>query len=753
MKSTTVLKEAKRLSGLGFALHWLQPLSKRPVGNKWSEKKSLSYEELKAQHTDGLNLGVRLGKPSEIDGKFLCAIDVDVKSEDPKHEKEALKVVKNLLGDAYATCPQVRSGRGNGSRHFYVLSEEALAGFTVAESEDEIEVLMPSVKSTRKQIEHFGEEKSNEGWRLRPAWTVDVMGHGRQTVLPPSLHPDTRKAYVWVEHASHISDFPVIAFNAEEQAMKKPERADTSNFEFEAVDVELGWLPISEKMLLAIQEGEGVDDRSAFLLSACRALISAGLNQNEILSVLTDRNTYLGDVGYDHAQTDNRKRAAKWVYKYSLAKIYDERSAEALFAEAATVEKPKLTKEDLEAQTEELKSQLQWADRLQKTKDGVVRNTFFNCRLILQNADEAKKPLIGRNLFAVDDYYLAQAPWGGRPGDPITDVDFVRIKNYCAQKYRAEFSINTIVDAVISVGDANHFHPVQDYLRSLTWDGVERMSTWLQKYCGSTGPKEYLEAVCTKFLVAMVQRVFNPGSAFHQVLILEGKQNAGKSSVARVLGAPWFTDSPIHIGDKDAVMTMQSKWVVELGELSSMSKADIEQLKAFITQSVDRIRPSYGRKVMDYPRQSVFIGTTNNEQYLKDLTGNRRYWPVKVADVINWKGLAQVRDQLFAEAFLAYQLGESVWLNPDLIIEAETEQALRVIGDEWAPIVLEVLESEGFPEEFYLRDLASRMDQVGAQRLDGTTVNRLIRCLKLLGYENFRTKDVSRSRKWRKKLE
>jgi predicted P-loop ATPase len=727
-----VLREAKRLASYGFALHWLHPKSKRPVGEGWSTRERATYEELKAEYKEGCNLGVRLGEVSSVNDCGLYAIDVDVKGSGHEYEQEALAVVKKILGAHYDFCPQVLSGRGNGSRHYYFLSKSPITGFECARSADVIEVLMPSIKASRKDVAALGEDKCKAGWRQRPAWTVDIMSQGTQTVLPPSTHPDTGRRYVWSTPLAGADDLPIITVDQSLRPKKKS--VDTSGFKFKPVEVDVELLGLSDNVMGAIVSGAGVDDRSAYLLTASRALIGAGLTQDEILSVLTDKSNFIGSVGYDHVGADNRNMAAHWVYKYTLARVQSEMSAANLFSEAVEVTTTEVEGDEVKEVESEIKKEVQWADRLQRTKDGAVKSTFYNCRLILTGSTSLA--CIGRNTFACDDYYLVDTPWGGRAGDPITDVDFVRIKNYCVQHFRAEFSINTVVDAVTSIGDDNRYHPVRNWLASLEWDGVHRLDSWLVEYCGAEGPKDYVAAIGRKFLVAMVKRVYEPGCGFHQVLILEGKQNAGKSSVARVLGSPWFSDAPIVIGDKDAVMSMQSKWVVELGELGSMSKADVEQLKAFISQSVDRIRPSYGRKVMDYPRQSVFIGTTNNHEYLRDATGNRRYWPVKVANTIAWRELERDRAQLFAEARLTYELGESVWLEPELYEVAQKIQATRIITDEWLPLVAKA--AENFSGDFYMHELASRLDQVNAQKLDAHTSGRIGRCLRALGYEAYR---------------
>jgi putative DNA primase/helicase len=181
----------------------------------------------------------------------------------------------------------------------------------------------------------------------------------------------------------------------------------------------------------------------------------------------------------------------------------------------------------------------------------------------------------------------------------------------------------------------SRFHPVQDYLESLPpWDGVPRTRSWLIDYCGvesdPTKPSPYAMGIGEKFLISAVARVMNPGCKVDHSLVLEGAQGLGKSTVPRILaGDEWFSDQISDIGSKDASMQLRGVWILELSELTAVLRSDPGRVKGFLTQQMERFRLPYGQRLVTVPRQCVFMGTTNSENWLKDETGGRRFWPVR----------------------------------------------------------------------------------------------------------------------------
>ncbi len=176
----------------------------------------------------------------------------------------------------------------------------------------------------------------------------------------------------------------------------------------------------------------------------------------------------------------------------------------------------------------------------------------------------------------------------------------------------------------MNIADRNGFHPVRLYLDALKWDGKSRVENFLHTYFKAQGDATYIRAISRKVLCAMIARVYQPGVKFDNILIIEGRQGLGKSTAIKALaGAEWFSDAQINVADKDSVMSLQGHWVMELGEIASMRKADLELLKAYVSRSVDKIRVPYGKRTEAFPRQCIFIGSKNPDgEYLRDPTGN-----------------------------------------------------------------------------------------------------------------------------------
>lgn len=238
------------------------------------------------------------------------------------------------------------------------------------------------------------------------------------------------------------------------------------------------------------------------------------------------------------------------------------------------------------------------------------------------------------------------------------------------------------------------FHPVRDYLRGLEWDGVRRLDRFVPDYLGGEA-NAYTAAAWRCWMISAVARVMQPGCQVHHVPILEGRQGSGKSSAVRALlpNPKWMNDSPIKIGDKDGMDALRGHWIVEFGELESMADRAVAKIKAFVTSAIDTFRKAYGREVEKFPRQCVMIGTVNPEEgYLRDTTGNRRFWPIKtgVKDEngkerpIEFARIERDRDQLWAEALSYFEDGVPWHFEgKELIAMATEEQSARTVADPW----------------------------------------------------------------------
>lgn len=752
-----MITEAKRLFDLGFAIHWIRPKSKAPVESKWTTGERKPWGYLASSYKTDYNVGVRLGRPSRFkDGTYLAVIDCDMKSGDARHLKEMEAKLSELITRVGAV---VVSGRGQGSRHIYIRTKEPLKPARYSASNETVRVHMPSSSPSKKELAALTPKEIASGARLRTAWEISLMGDGQQVVLPPSVHPDTGGLYAWGRVVNGPQSIPLFTPKESLGEVATKEGVVETLEDFAVVDVlPLELYGLSADMIGMIEDGAGVSDRSATLFIACIAMMEARMSQAEILTVLTDRANYLGEVAYDHAKTNSRAKAANWLYRFTYQKAARETLASEQFK--SEVETITLTDEAAAVQEAELFGERDWRDQLDRVLNGQesrLKTSLKNVILILRNA-------VAPNVFRHDgfggrDVYGVAPPWNNaKAGDDIRDVDIVNITTWLVNNYGIEVAEKKIFQAIIEIASANHFHPVRDFLLNdlPEWDGVARADHWLRDYLGATAPEPYLSAVSRKVLVAMVARVMQPGIKFDHVLILEGLQGTRKSTVLRALAGSWFSDASLTIGDKDSVLLLNSVWVKELSEITSVHRADVNQLKEFISRQEDRIRAPYGRFVERFPRQCIFIGTTNLDEYLKDMTGNRRFWPVKVGDC-EPERLEADQGQLLAEALFLYQIGEPLYLDDvEAAAQSTGEQETRAMSDVWSERFLEfeaeqALKPEGERFNFDRFSLLSLFQGFGpfADSKDGIfEQRRAADALRRCGYES-RYQDGRK--RWRKK--
>jgi predicted P-loop ATPase len=620
MSKDKVLAEGRRLWSMGLAIHWLHAKSKRPIEPGWGSGPRKSWEYLKKTYKKGDNIGVRTGAPSKFENGYLACIDVDIK--DPSFKAKALSKVKELTNGV--KCPMVLSGSGTGSRHYYCVTKTPFKMITIL--------------------------KENGG-------EVCVYSSGRQMVLPPS---ETVQKYKWVNEIK--SELPVCDFSAFKSVTKTKKKEkneardeDDGNFKVKFEDVELDWLNLPKKIVKGIKNGTNISDRSAYLMPCVRALISAGLTRAQILSVLTDSSTYMGKCAFDHAKTNNRVRAARWLYRYTVRKVETERSGKNAFEDIPITEAPDLS--DDEIKTAEKK--IPWESKIQRNGpngDGPPSFTIENIVLILENAVSTK--LVKRNEFAFRDTYGVKTPWGGKKNKLVTDDEVIEMKYWLGKNWGFEPSKDAIGEALTIIARRNAYDPVVDMLDALpAWDGKKRLDTWLKDHFEAKGDEDYLAQVFRKWMFAFVMRAKKPGAKFDWMPIFEGAQGIGKSSFGRLLvGDDVFLDWLPNLADKDSSLGLQGMWGVEMGELSNLRRSQIDDVKAYLTRTVDKVRPPYGKRWQESPRHCIFFGTTNRDKYLVDDSGNRRFKPVIVGQ-LDFKALKRDREQLFAEAKRLYDEG------------------------------------------------------------------------------------------------
>lgn len=353
-----------------------------------------------------------------------------------------------------------------------------------------------------------------------------------------------------------------------------------------------------------------------------------------------------------------------------------------------------------------------WRLKLAFNQDGTIKPSITNAELILTN-DEALKS-IKYNELAHGIEVTGKLPWK-RPNKYWRDADDAQLYCYISDKYGVSFAENKFTKALLAVVDRRRFNPLRDYLDGLpAWDGTERIDTLLIDYLGAYD-NHYVREVTRRTLIGAVKRVYEPGCKFDNVLVLDGRPGIGKSTLLRKLGGEFFSDSLslTDTRDKTAAEKLQGIWIMEIGEMQGSRKADIEAIKSFISRQVDEYRAAYGRVVEKHPRVSIICGTTNSVTgFLRDTTGNRRFWPVMVAGdgrVNVWQMLDEVRDQIWAEAVSMYQCGEDAYLDAETENEARKAQHDALEYDEREGKVMAYLDTQ-LPIDWYDMTVDQRVD-------------------------------------------
>ena len=355
-----------------------------------------------------------------------------------------------------------------------------------------------------------------------------------------------------------------------------------------------------------------------------------------------------------------------------------------------------------------------WKKQLQYEKKSMeLKNNLHNLMLILEN-DENLKGIVF-NQLADGMEIRGNVPWP-HPAKFWRDADDAQLICYVDAAY-GTFSARNYDIAVTKAVDDRSYHPIREFFDTLPdWDGVERVDTLLIDYLGAEDTP-YVRAVTRKELCAAYCRVYHPGIKFDSMIVLNGDQGIGKSTLIAKLGGEWYSDSLnlSDMNDKTAAEKLQGYWIMEIGELAGMRKADLDKVKAFISRQDDKYRASFGRRVTPHPRQCVFFGTTNSQNgYLRDITGNRRYWNVKVPGNGKYKPWDMDEDtvkQVWAEVMVYAKAEEKLYLSPELEDYAKEEQRAAMERDDREGLVQEYLDML-LPDHWDSMDVYKRRDYV-----------------------------------------
>lgn len=559
---------------------------------------------------------------------------------------------------------------------------------------------------------------------------LEFKTKGRQVVGAYSIHPNGKQPY------TVLKGDPSTLRDAPEALLDLIKRSDVS-FTTNGLDVfdnsEVTQRRFRKYLETAPVAIEGQSGDATTIVTACVGA-DMGLPPELTYQIMAEDWNPRCQPPWD---AQGLERKVQNAYRYRQGKIGSD-NAEADFAEFKE-EKPKGPESDIRWTLQK--------GKIKKTLDNVLNvireRTCFTASSPNEMVDNPLYDIFQFNKFSNQIEFKHQPPWQEGEFDPVVgDNDCIQFRLYMSREKGMDISKDMAWDAILAYATKyNPYHPIRDYLESLVWDGVPRLDTLLPRYAGAEDIR-YNREVGKNMMLAAVGRIYNPGCKFDHILILEGKQGIGKGEfISTLASAPLRTSANFNIPAKELVDKIQGFWFIEFGELAGLRRAELEYVKDFITESVDVARPAYGRTRQKFKRQCVFIGTTNPESgvgYLKDQTGNRRYWPVYCTKC-DIEALKRDRDQLFAEAVVRYKSKEKHYFTDDALIkEAEQQQLSRLEIDPWGDAIYDFIEDRRKvlrePTIITTNDIIDQCLNIPTSRTNRSERIRVTNIMRLLGY-------------------
>lgn len=575
-------------------------------------------------------------KKSDIRGMRAIHVDVDPRAgEDPAAERErAFKLLRE-----YKPKPTIIIDSGNGAQGFWLLDNEHATPDEASREEAELRNLHVETVLQADACHNIDRIMRLPGTVNLP--DANKRKKGRVARVASVVEVDWSRTY-------SLDEFQRAERAAKDSAAAAAARVVLSS---DLPSVELSALPLDDRWRAIIVQGEDLENpgrwssRSHALWAVTCQMVRAGCTDDQIAAVILDPDYKISGHVYDQ-KTKPRKYAARQI----------ERARAEVAKDGAAGDDPKAG--------------------MQRDENGNIRRNQHNIRQAMVNLGIT----IRRDTFAGRTVIEGLEGFGPALDDGAVDRLWLLAEERCGVHAAfPEFFRKVLED----LAQRNRFDPVAEWLDSLSWDGVPRLDRWLTAY-GGADDTDYTRAVGALLLVAAVRRVRRPGAKFDEMLVLQSStQGTDKSSAIKALagGDDLFLDElPLNVKASEVLELTEGKWIVEVAELKGMRKNDIEHLKAFLSKTSDKGRRAYRRDPVEVPRRFVFFGTTNEEKFLRDTTGNRRFWPVRVVQ-FDVDAIRRDRDQLWAEASVREAEGVPIRLDKSLWGAAGAEQDDRMVED------------------------------------------------------------------------
>jgi hypothetical protein len=698
VRHPSFLSQAITLRDAGFAIHWLQEKSKAPAaGLGWPELPVASVDQLKSTYRDGLNVGLRTGEPSHVAGMYAHVFDVDIRF--PDLADQAWEEFDRMFPGIRESLPCVVSGSGGASRHLHFLTDKPFYGRKLAVSKEK-------------------HRTANGGWTYN--WEIDLFGTGRQVAMPPSIHPATGTAYRWEREYDldglEFGGGPII----DSDAIETLGIASTAKFEFESrepltfdpgqmeselnalslniLDDRAKWVTLGQALhhqFGGAQEGFDLWMRysakseshlkESSLTAELRRYRGFGRNRRQPVTMATIRSWYL-------EERDAANLALAMVELEDLDDVAipvdtmpasDSEVGE--FDQLLTAGQVASTSasDDSVFDIGLTDPAVDWKTLLAVSEKGSIESNLHNLHLILDN-DKRTTGVIAFNEFSQENVQrgvpgirspnrknqakpfvqLGGSIWTLRDranGDFWSEAKDDSLRRLIeAPKTQGGYGIRVsdrdLRSAINVVAQKNCFHPVREYLSARIWDGNPRVEQLFIDYLGAPDDA-YTRDIARLMMTAGVARIFEPGCKWDYVVILQGLQGKRKSTFISTLAKNWAAELEGDMTDTRAMVeAMQKAWILEIPELAGFTRADVRHIKGFVSRQTDKVRLAYAKRAQEYQRQSIFCGSTNDFKFLKDDTGNRRFWPIGChVESIDIDRLRAEVDQLWAEAVVLYR--------------------------------------------------------------------------------------------------